>query len=655
MPSPSPTPETNTTYRSDLYGFSLRFPTAWTAEDTRAPSPVATFDTGITDLTARAFVFYYDDRLDPEEVAQQELAPLAGLPAFRTISEASIALGKDQDGYQVLYAFGAGQEERRGGMLFAVDGSRAFVVQVVGPRSAYERQLEAIDGFLNSFQVEAQRPFGTDRQKTLVLALDTGPITLDPALAQESQSIQYVRQVFSGLVSLDADLMVTPDLANWSVLPDGVTYIFNIDGAARFHDGRPVLAQDVIYSWERAANPALGSPTVGLYLDDIVGVREVMSGRSSKISGLAAVDDYVLKVTIDAPKSYFLAKLTHIVASVVDRDEVEADAAAWWRSPNGTGPFAMREWIPNVAMHLLRNPSHLRSVPTVENVVMRFHAGAPSHMFEDGEIDVALVSPEDVLALTREKSPIADQVITLSQLSVYSVGFNAATAPFDDVRVRRAFLLALDRKTLIDDTLGGVGSLAQGFLPPDLPGYDPMIAAIAFSPAEARAQLASSPYANAMPPITFTTTAGQNAALTRIAQMWRDNLGVSVIIKVLPAASYYADLKDNLGNLFDLGWVADYPDPYGFLDVLFRTGSPSNLGAFSGSDVDDLLDQARIETDEAARAGLYQQVERILVGRAAAIPLWHGQQRMLIQPEVHGFMIDASGRALLDRVSLTDR
>ncbi len=170
------------------------------------------------------------------------------------------------------------------------------------------------------------------------------PITLDPAISGEATSHEYIMQIFSGMVYLDDDMMPAPDIAQrWQVSEDGRTYTFYLRQDVKFHNGRSVRAEDFKYSWERAADPATGSMTAPTYLGDIVGVKDVLAGKTKDIGGVKVIDDYTLQVTIDAPKSYFLAKLTYPTAFVVDSANVKS-GEKWWRQPNGTGPFKLRQW-----------------------------------------------------------------------------------------------------------------------------------------------------------------------------------------------------------------------------------------------------------------------------------------------------------------------
>src|SRR5690349_12322673 len=179
---------------------------------------------------------------------------------------------------------------------------------------------------LVTLSASAQKPVAAlqvdvplDQALVLAGGESTNPRSFDPATTISGGD----KRVFSGLVSFDPSLNLTADLAErWEISGNGMIYTFHLRQNAKFHDGRPVTAQDVVYSWERAASPALESDTVLTYLGDIVGVREMAEGQADHIAGLKVVDDHTLQVTTDAPKSYFLLKLTFATAFVVDKANV---------------------------------------------------------------------------------------------------------------------------------------------------------------------------------------------------------------------------------------------------------------------------------------------------------------------------------------------
>jgi ABC-type transport system substrate-binding protein len=195
------------------------------------------------------------------------------------------------------------------------------------------------------------------------------PLFLDPAVAQDAGSALYIVEIFSGLVRLDKDLKVQPDVAeSWEASPDGKTYTFHINQKATFQDGRPVLASDVKYSWERALNPDTGSVTAENFLGDIVGAKDLSRGRAENVSGIKVVDDLTLAVTIDAPKQYFIYKLTYPTAFIVDQRQVQANPSRWTQKPNGTGPYKLKEWKLGERITIEAYDNHHLGAPKLKTV-----------------------------------------------------------------------------------------------------------------------------------------------------------------------------------------------------------------------------------------------------------------------------------------------
>ena len=180
-----------------------------------------------------------------------------------------------------------------------------------------------------------------------------------------------------------------------------------------------MTAQDVIYSWERAADPATDSDTVLTYLGDIVGVKEMHAGEADHISGLKAIDDHTLQVTIDAPKPYFLFKLTYAVAFVLDRDNVES-GTEWYRTPNGTGPYKLIRWDSFKVMVYERNEDYYLDLPAIRYVVVQLYSGVGIRLYEAGEIDVTGVSLSDVARVLDPQEPLhADLLSGVSLCTSY--------------------------------------------------------------------------------------------------------------------------------------------------------------------------------------------------------------------------------------------
>ncbi|MEE8413257.1 MAG: peptide ABC transporter substrate-binding protein [Dehalococcoidales bacterium] len=483
------------------------------------------------------------------------------------------------------------------------------------------------------------------------------PHTLDPAISGDATSHEYILQIFSGLLKLDDNLEPAPDIAeDWQVSKDGKTYTFNLRQNVIFHDGREVKAEDFKYSWERAANPDTGSQTAASYLGDIVGVKEVLAGESTEISGLRVVNDYTLEVTIDAPKSYFLSKLTYPTAYVVDSNNVEA-GTDWWHKPNGTGPFKLEVWNEGNRLVLERNDLYYGSPAGIERVVFHILSGVPMNMYETGEIDVTGVSTFDIDRVTDPAGPFYDELQSNAELSFFYIGFNITKPPFDDARVRRAFSQAVDKEKLASLVFRDMMEPAYGILPPGMPGFNDALSGLNFDVAEAKELIRKSAYGSIdnLPPITITT-AGRGGRvsgdLEAIIHQWRENLGVEVKVRQLEPERFFYNLKEEKDEMFDMGWIADYPHPQDFLEILFSTGTENNYGEYSNPEVDALLKRAGVELDTELSLELYREAEQILVDDAAMLPLWFGRNFVLVKPHIRGYDLNPMGLVDLSGVTI---
>ena len=504
---------------------------------------------------------------------------------------------------------------------------------------------------------ESEKPGPTDITSEGALTLfGVAPLTLDPAIARSEIPITYIVEIFSGLVSFDPEPNLTPEIAkSWEISSDGKTYTFHLRDGVKFHNGKEVTATDFKYSMERACDPTTGSQTAETFLGDIVGVKERLSGEVEEIRGIKVIDDHTLEITIDAPKGYFLSKLAHPVAYVVDQANVES-GTHWWQNPNGTGAFQLKEWQEDDFIILERNNLYYLEPPKIEYVVYLLWGGVPMRMYETGEIDVTNVYLGDIERVLDPANPLNDELTKTPQLSVFYIGFNSAKPPFDDARVRRAFCYAIDKDKIVRLVLKDLVNTADGILPPDMPGYNEDIQGLAFDPERAQQLLAESEYGDAanLPSITLTSSGRLSVSNLEAAlvDMWRRNLGVEVEIRLLEPEKYPYLIMQEKDELFILPWGADYPDPQNFLDVLFHSGTKDNIGEYSNSEADVLLEEAREERDVTARMNLYQQAEQMIVSDAACLPIYFDVSYTLVKPYVENLPLTPLWIPRLRHVSL---
>jgi oligopeptide transport system substrate-binding protein len=480
------------------------------------------------------------------------------------------------------------------------------------------------------------------------LRIGADPPTLDPHLTSDADSAVYAVEIFGGLMTIDQYLAIVGDLAeSWDFSPDGAEITFHLRPGATFHNGKVVTARDIKWSLERAADPATESFNAAHFLNDIVGVQEKLEGAATEISGVQVIDDRTLTITTDALKPYFLSKLTYPVSFVLDQQNVES-GPNWILQPNGTGPFRLAEYTPGEVLRLTRFEDYHLGPAKIDEVEFLLSGGNSMLMYENDEIHITGIPLTLLPGVQDPSNPLSNDIVAAPpQFDVVYFGFNTTEPPFDDVKVRQAFNYAIDRQTLATVLLQDLVVPAAGILPPGFPGFNPDLKGYEFDPVKAIQLFQESKYGSGreIPRITLTLPGSFGAAISPTTEaflaMWQETLGVEIGILQTEWAIFLEDLHQNRFQMFGgFGWIADYPDPENFLDVLFHSKSTNNQSQYSNGQVDLLLERARVEQDEQARFDLYHQAEKIIVDDAPWVPLWHSNGgSVLIKPYVNDYFL----------------
>jgi len=492
------------------------------------------------------------------------------------------------------------------------------------------------------------------------------PPTLDPAVATDNYSLFIIRELFSGLVTFDDDLNVVPDIAAAmpSVSADGKTYTFVLRRGVRFPDGQEVTSGDFKYSMERAADPKLAGSQppsalpAGLYLNDIVGVNDKLQGKAQNISGITTPDPYTLVLTIDAPKAYFLAKLTSGPAFVVQKSNVEK-GADWTENPQGTGPFRLEKWDHNQQMVLAANSEYYGGRPQLSrvNIWMGANAMGGLQQYEkrDNTLDVTDVGIGNIERVTDRNNPMSKELQAVPDLSVTYLGFNVRQKPFDDPKIREALTRVIDRQKIARVMFESRVRQAQGFVPPDMADYQPPDVGQVYDVTRARQLIAESSYKDVKNlPRLRLYTAGGGLAPT-LSEVFSQTLGLDVEVHNVEWSDYIQALDRGEYPMYLLTWAADFPDPEAMLGSLFRSGSPANEMGYRNEDVDEALDQAAVETDPEKRMAMYAQVEARVLMDYPAVPLFHSVSYTLVKPYVQGLKVTPMGILSLKNVRMLRR
>ncbi|MEC9309260.1 MAG: peptide ABC transporter substrate-binding protein [Chloroflexota bacterium] len=480
-----------------------------------------------------------------------------------------------------------------------------------------------------------------------LIRLGSDPPTLDPHVATDSVSIMYINEIYGGLVTLDLDLNVVPDLAeSWEVSDNGRTYTFHLRPNISFHNGKPVTASDVKWSFERVSDPNTQSPVAETYLGDILGVQDKLAGSSSSVVGVEVIDDRTVSITINEPKAYFLSKLTYPTSFILDENSV-TESDDWMLRPNGTGPFRLWEYETGEVLRLSGNEGYHLGAPYLDEVEFILAGGQGMLMYESDEIHLTGVGRADLSRILDPNEPLNSEAVQApAAFSVAYIGMNVNEPPFDDPNIRLALNYAFDRHTIADVVLEGLRIPAQGIIPPGFPAFNPDLDTYTFDTEKAKQLVRDSKYGSdlsALPRITLNVVGGFGAPvdddIEAIRRAWEVELGIIIDIQQTAWATFLQDLHDRRYQMFKVGWGADYPDPENFLDILFHSSSDNNHSSYNNPQVDALLEQARVERNQDTRFELYNRIEQMIIDEAPWIPLWNSgtESYALVKPYVKGF------------------
>ncbi|HBX69256.1 MAG TPA: hypothetical protein DEH25_07700 [Chloroflexi bacterium] len=475
------------------------------------------------------------------------------------------------------------------------------------------------------------------------------PLTLDPALAGDIDTVGVLDQLYSGLVSLGVGLDVMPEVANrWEILEEGLKYVFCLRKDVRWCDGTPLTAADFETAWKRVLDPALESP-VASTLYDICGARAYHQGENPDPQSVAvqALDDHTLLVTLEQPTSYFLYLMTFSAAYPIPRHLLESKGASWADSENlvTNGPFELETWQQendqDGTLSLVRNPAYqgrfsgnlqrvdLTALPTCE---------ARLAAYENGQLDTLsfrnLSGDRD-----RIRQAHAGEYLSVPFLATTYLIFDATRPPLDDARLRQALVMAIDREQHADVNLNGFSFPALGgFVPPGMPGHSGEIG-IPFDPERARGLLAESGFGvgHPQPEIEFLAGPDQESILNFLTEQWQNHLGISIPGKSADWETFVNRLEANPPHIFLNIWVNDYPDPDNFL----RASKPLEWSRWQDANYQKLVETARQIPDQAQRMALYQQADQILVDAAVIVPFNYWRSHLLVNPEVKRYPTSA--------------
>jgi len=478
------------------------------------------------------------------------------------------------------------------------------------------------------------------------------PESLDPHKTSTVYEANILRDLFMGLMVQNAKAEVEPGAAeSYTVSEDGKTYTFKLRQGATWSDGSPVTANDFVFSWRRVTDPATASEYAYM-LSPVVNADDITGGKKKPEElGVKAVDDMTFEVSLNAPTPYFLEMLTHQTTFPVSKANVEKFGADFIKPGNlvSNGAYVLAEFVPNDHVKAVKNAKFYDAANVqidVVNYVPTEDRSAAMKRFEAGELDSNDDIPTEQLSDLRAK--FGDQVHLGPYLGSYYYAFKIDKAPWDNVKLRHAISMAIDRDYLAEKVWQNTMIPAYSFVPPGIGGYEPRPTDYSEKSQidredEAKKVLAELGYGPDKPlkmEIRYNTSENHKNTAVAIQEQLKP-LGVEITLLNTDTKTHYGHLEQH-GD-FDIaraGWIADYKDPSNFLD-LCKTGAGNNYSGYTSKEFDDLLAQAAAAgnpTDPAPRIKLLSDAEAVGVSRdLCVVPLLFYGFHTVVSSKIKGW------------------
>ncbi|GLV54470.1 peptide ABC transporter substrate-binding protein [Dictyobacter sp. S3.2.2.5] len=497
--------------------------------------------------------------------------------------------------------------------------------------------------------------------------------TLDPALATDSTDVAAIQTLFTGLVQFNDKGEIKPQLAqSYQVSPDGLMYTFKLRLNLRFSDGTPLTASDVAYSINRTLDPKLQSP-VSAYLSLVKDADAMVSGKIKTLvnDSLIVRDPQTISIAIRQPVAYFLQTLAYPTSYVVEKSIVEKYGKSWTDHLDEggvTGPFKVARYSHTVGLDLVPNSRYYGTQPKLKRVEIHM-TGQPEAAYNaylSGQLDYTGIPTGKLDEAMKRPDHVHIPVLGLRMIQM-----NYLAKPFDNVKVRQAFDLALNRDLLARTLFRDQVIPSNRFVPAGMYGASPTeikgpdgTTGTAGNAALARKLLQEGlkedGYSSvaALPTITFTEANATNSLkrANALIDQWKTVLGVNIKLNTVDTQTYSKLLYSNAGKatlqMWDYAWQADFPDPHDWLNVFFGKGELQNSTNYGQNNSPTAKEQQAVQAelqkadyilDKGARAKKYNELEQKLSSESAWIPLYQTTADVMLSPHVHGYINDPLG------------
>ncbi|NMI06134.1 peptide ABC transporter substrate-binding protein [Paenibacillus sp. SZ31] len=538
------------------------------------------------------------------------------------------------------------------------------------------------EGTGNTDTGSANEGNGLAKDQILKINLSAEPPTLDPAQAKDSQTNTVLKFLYEGLVRIDADGKEQAGVAkDWTISEDGLKYVFNLNPEAKWSNGDAITAEDFVRSWERALKPETASPYAYqlYYIKGAEGYNlskdETYTGtKITEFSqvGVKATDANTLEVTLENPTPYFLgltAFYTYypVHASADTNDKFFTD----YKNMIVNGPFVMDQYAKGQKIVVKKNDGyHAAADIKLAQIDMSLTNSSASELqaYKSGQLDYTGAPNGEIPSdqIPSVKAELPDEFKATGIASTYYYQFNVNEAPFNNVKIRKAFAMSINRQLIVDKVTQGGQIPAFGFVPPGIRGENGEFRDehkddyFTENVEEAKALLAEGMKEEGyttLPAVTliYNTSDGHAKIALAIADMWKQNLGVDVKSENQEWGVFLENRQNQNFQVARAGWSADYNDPYNFLEM-WTTGNTNNDSKFSNEQYDKDVKDTVKSADPAARMAAFADAEKILIqDEMGVMPIYYYTNVSLTKPYLKDVQLDFSGAIDFTRAYLEEK
>jgi ABC-type transport system substrate-binding protein len=474
--------------------------------------------------------------------------------------------------------------------------------------------------------------------------------TLDPAIGYDWQNWSMIKSLFDSLMDyVPGTTDLRPGLAeSYTMSEDGLTYTFKLRPGVLFHNGREMTAEDVKYSLDRVTNPATQSPGAGFF-GSIAGFAEAMDGSATGLSGVTVIDPLTVQIQLSRPDATFLHVMALNFSSVVPREAVEAAGDDFGKTPVGTGAYSLAEWTIGQRLVFAKNANYWREgVPYLDTVT--FEVGQEPVVallrLQNGEVDL----PGDGIPPAKFTEVMADpaqaaEVVEGGQLQTGYITLNVTIPPFDNVAVRQAVNMAINKDRIVQ-IINGRAVPANQPLPPSMPGYTEGYAGYAFDPEAAKAMLAEAGFADGFETDLYVMNTDPNPRIAQAIQQDLAAIGITANIQSLAQANVIEAGGAGTAPMIwsgGMAWIADFPDPSNFYGPILGCGGAAEGGWNWSKYCNEELDAMAVAADSMAdpaqvadRMALWSDVYMGVMEDAPWVPVFNEQRFTMRSPRMGG-------------------